>query len=327
MDLKQFLGVFYAIFVLFGLSNISAMDFVTEKKVTPGRVIFITGTTSAGKSSVTPEIVDLFEEQYGVHFKVTSLDEYNAQEDREDAAARDESSADASSELDQSDDCSDSEKEMGNLYAFDNQEKFFESIYLDASQGENIIVDTVIATQANRRLMEDIFGDKLHIVLLYCPINEIIARLESRNSLGTKEEQRTYRETLIGILDIYTINKESTGSNIDTCSRGDIEAILAKVAQELITQETAHRETDLIMRSLRAQLDCQEAIALETCYYITPKEQYNFWIINTFAKTPRGSAQETVDRISPRLGLTPSSCTAASPYSHGRDLFSPVTYK
>lgn len=230
---------------------------------TPATVILITGTSSAGKSSIMSELSKSLRDTY----RIVKFDDFNSQPIKEKIAIdwgwdqksplkefmRDYRARHKAASFISQFSPADSNKEVHDLV----YKGFFEYIKSRAFEGEDIIVDTVFEHVQQIDCFDSIMG-KIHMlkVLVYCPLDVIAERVYKRNLSGKVEEQRNPLQALLQFPTFYKVQEGQEETVLDVISSEK----LRNAAREIIDQS---------LRELR-----QEQIAELEAFYSTFVQQF-----------------------------------------------------
>ena len=293
-----------ATFVFLGLVNSSCGSVLVQNTLPPGRIIFITGSCSAGKTSmariiaqklnaksfafdeyVMPIVFKKFiKKHYGkfLGFFINKL------------IARNFSTA-------------------VNLVSEKRKYKFQIKFYNDlrqgladqptkrmyrevkkvALQGQNVVVESSLYLGNGVNFLNSLTefdGVDVIYVLAYCPWNDLIDRIKKRNLSSNKKTHREFSWALGNFIHNFEILNNRCDKQFLECLRGkDVHRIITEYAQPKYKKGRLHVLPEM-------QRIVLQAFAKDTYYYIYPRFEYNV-IVDTKIHNPEQGAKVVLDNI------------------------------
>ena len=258
----------FLIFCLFFTHTIFSYNHISTD-IQPGIIILLNGTSSAGKTTIAQAFSTIHDT-----FEVASIDTYTRSH------------------------------QYGSWKTKCN--RFYKEVREKALTGCNVIVDTVLyhnnyqAYDALLKYDADHYSDdkqaqpiQLIKILVYCPLDALVAHVQQRNNSGNSLEKRTVHKACIAFLTLYTIKNSTHNSVIDT-----IDSVATQVALQSALKtihrashkhlKRQHRMNRKIIR--RFHLKASDKIA------ITPKHPWDL-IVNSAINTPEEIAKQIANFI------------------------------
>lgn len=125
--------------------------------------------------------------------------------------------------------------EQTGKYYFDAPYDFYTLAKEVALKGEQVIIDTVLESEAGYNAFCAFFKDVKTIKLLvYCPLDVLLERVEQRNKLGIPEEMRHAFLSFEQFPAIYKIQENSNDQAVDVAKSDVTKKALEAVIQELL---------------------------------------------------------------------------------------------
>ncbi|MGE0206419.1 MAG: DUF2608 domain-containing protein [Candidatus Babeliales bacterium] len=146
-------------------------------KPTPGTVIILIGTSSVGKTSLINELKPLLN-----NYEIVDIDSFTT------SYLTTHPMPEQPENLDEK-----TKKEFGQHYTKQLAENFYTLIRNKALQGYNVLVDTVPILESDleyKIISQSLKNIKNISMVLYCPLDITMARVQQRNLTGIPEEQR-----------------------------------------------------------------------------------------------------------------------------------------
>jgi len=75
--------------------------------------------------------------------------------------------------------------------------------------------------------------DKIIHILVYCPLTEIVERVEKRNRAGDKDDERSLHQAVDQYPDMFIISNKPSNKDLDVITKKELERILKKLKKEL----------------------------------------------------------------------------------------------
>lgn len=198
---------------------VTSLMYIVIKRSSPkaGTVVILNGTSSAGKTSIINELKKI----YGTAYAVIDIDTFTG-------------SYTASHPISEQLESEDLDEKAKKSWLKDYQRTFVDSFYTlirdEALKGYNVLVDTVPVLENAReeyeqvsRILKDV---KTIRVLLYCPLDITLARVEQRNLTGIPEERREVTPPIRQYRSLYKPQESESEQVLDTISSKDMKQLL-----------------------------------------------------------------------------------------------------
>jgi chloramphenicol 3-O-phosphotransferase len=169
--------------------NIASKNIPDKKNIKKaGTIILFNGTSSAGKTTLIKALHQMYD-----NFDIASLDEYT-------------------------------KTHQFNGFADLRYHHFYEMINSKAAAGKNILVDTVLYHKNYKKYdgMLKKHGVRFIKILVYCPIDCLLAHIQQRNQSGNPMEHRTINQAFRAFLALYTMQTHKNKNCIDTMHSQDV---------------------------------------------------------------------------------------------------------
>jgi chloramphenicol 3-O-phosphotransferase len=187
--------------ILFCFSLLSAVNLLAE----PGRIVLFNGTSSAGKSSLAEVVV----QESKTKFEVVSFDDFHR---------------------------SYREKLGTTRLEREQREDFRTALYRHArtqsDAGRNIIIDTVEFDVAYDRYCEILNCSNVVKAIVYCPLDQILRRIDRRNSSGDPAGRRPVLLAFQQFLQMYQPQTSPEELVVEKTSTSRIRAALAEAGKK-----------------------------------------------------------------------------------------------
>lgn len=160
-----------------------------------------------------------------------------------------------------------------------------------AQKGQNVIIDTVLEYEsAYQQAFHSFQVSRLITVLIYCPLDTLLERVNARNKTGKPEEFRHAFLSFEQFPGMYKVQEKKYEPIVDVVKTATMKAALESAIQELINhnipQEYLPKLQTFKQDFIRQfKLDEQEEIAL------VPRHRYGL-IFNSKLQSPHEIAQE-----------------------------------
>lgn len=120
---------------------------------------------------------------------------------------------------------------------FDKDTEFYQKAKDFAQNGQSVIIDTVLEYENEYKSFDDFFkSDKVLKVLVYCPMDVLLERVEKRNSSAVAEEHRTAFQSFEQFPAIFNVQGNRTNTVVDVVKSSVLKQALEKAVQDLIKQ-------------------------------------------------------------------------------------------
>ncbi|MFA6066080.1 MAG: AAA family ATPase [Candidatus Babeliaceae bacterium] len=179
---------------------------------------------------------------------------------------------------------------------FNNSHKLYEQAKNFASEGQNVIMDTVLEYEKEYTRFDNFFrNEKVIKILVYCPLDILLQRVEQRNACGIVSEQRTAFQSFEQFPALFKLQEHAHEPVLDIVKSTVIKQALEKAIQDLIKNTIAAPylpKLDEFRKKFSQQfkLDEQETITL------VPRHAYNL-ILNSYHNSPQQSAQKILEIV------------------------------
>lgn len=287
--MKNNMKCFYKI-LIFALTILIIGIFM---KRTPGYVILLNGVSSSGKTAIINEIQKLNKQ-----IKILKVDDWFPEiliKKAESLGWKKESQIDPWLYLYEY-----VHKKTGKWYfntqvreiLFDEATDLYQKAKDIAADGTNVIIDTVLEYEKEYKTFDDFFknDNKVLKVLVYCPMNVLLERVEKRNQSGIIEEYRTSFQSFEQFPAMYKVQENTSEVVVDIIKCAVLKQTLEKSLQDL----TVHKIPEPYVPKLEQfkndfikqfKLEDQDEIIL------VAKHKYDL-ILNSFKNSPEASAKE-----------------------------------
>lgn len=232
-------------------------------KQKPSYVILLNGTSSAGKSTLVDALHDFYPD-----FFVAKVDDYT-----------------------RSHYCVFKSTRYLNFYKF-IKEKII--------SGKNILVDTVLyhKKQAKYDALLTAGSTKLIKILVYCPLDCLVAHVQKRNLSGNALEHRSVNQSFRAFLSLYTMSLTNGTKVIDKLHSSAMKNALTLAMESIAkTAEKRRSHQEKTNKKVFNQFDLEKSRTIS----ISPKHQWDF-IVNTSVDSPHVIAQRIVDFVESKYG-------------------------
>lgn len=253
--------------------------FMMRKKA--GTIILLNGTSSSGKSTIlkelqalSPDVVILRVDDYYPEELIQKALKYGWQKD---------SGIDPWAYLHQY-----LTAKTGKYY-FDVElrEQFFNAtsfLYSKAkefaAQGKTVIIDTVLEHKKTYQEAFEYFkNDQFHMMLIYCPMDILLERVQARNRSGIADEQRNAFLSFEQFPHMYKLKESENQLAIDTVNTNTLKAALETAIQDLVKQGISQEylpKLQAFKDNFIAQFKLDDLEQIE----IVPRHQYDLVFTN-----------------------------------------------
>ncbi|CAN5161959.1 hypothetical protein BH09DEP1_BH09DEP1_8010 [soil metagenome] len=208
------------------------------KSKSPGTIILLNGTSSSGKSTVAKELQTL-----APHAMFLKIDDYYDAEVLQTALNlgwKENSGIDPWLFLNQY-----LTRKTGNYY-FDTEVRqqlftatdfFYSKAKLAETHGKTIFIDTVLEYASAYQEAFDYFkASNFFMILIYCPMQILLAHVQERNSSGIAGEHRSAFLAFEHFKTMYKLKEHSDEPLVDMVNSGQLKESLQIAIQELVDQ-------------------------------------------------------------------------------------------
>ncbi len=250
-----------------------------ETSTKPGTIIILSGTSSAGKSSVVKELQKIYHDE----FQVLTIDDFMRSHPEIEA--------------------------LSNASNDDEEDEIFERIVTDfyhhikqmSQRGNKILIDTVQCLQSEWTRCHTILGSENVIQILdYCTLPVIISHVKKRNTSGDSLEKRSIRQAFDQFYDLYRLQESSDDQVVDHMHASRMKHALHQVDKERKQFDIEFPES-IDKRAQKWQKfshDFIDQFKLDEMkkINIACKYQYDF-IVDTGVNTPQVAAHKIADYL------------------------------
>ena len=209
---------------------------VFMRKNETGKIILLNGTSSSGKSAILKEL-----KKINNNLQIIKIDDWFPKELHKKAIElgwKEESNMDQWLYLHNY-----MTNKTGKYYfdielrenLFNNISEFYQKVKALSLNGNNVIIDTVLETDKDYKNFYHSFKDnKVIKILIYCPLNILLQRVEDRNKSGNPAEKRTAFQSFEQFFAMYKIQENSKEKIIDIVKASVLKKSLEDAIQHLI---------------------------------------------------------------------------------------------
>lgn len=123
-------------------------------------------------------------------------------------------------------------------YLFHETSPMYQEAHKALRSGHKIIMDTVFEYDPEYERFSDFFKEiNCFRVLVYCPLDVLIERVQTRNRSGKKEEVRTAVQSFEQFPALYKLQEHESEPVVDVISSDSIKSALDAAIQELVVQK------------------------------------------------------------------------------------------
>jgi predicted AAA+ superfamily ATPase len=255
----------YCILICFFITistNIPSSHKPSRHKKKPGTIILLNGTSSAGKSTLIKALHELYPD-----FQVASIDEYT-------------------------------KTHQFNGFANLRYNSFYTMIYNQATAGKNILVDTVLYHTRYKKYDAMLQSPRVQLIkiLVYCPVDCLIAHVQQRNKSGNSMEHRTINQAFRAFLGLYTMQTKQHNLVIDTIHSDKMKAALQKSLNVIANWSDKNKKRQ---RATNKKMVHQFNLDTPHQIFITPSHHWDL-IVNTSLNSPEEIAHKISEFIEKR---------------------------
>ena len=245
-----------------------------------GMLVYIDGTSSSGKSTVSRLLVNELNKDSINPFEHRSDDNFdNYEYKKSKGLLTDDEESEASTMVEDDNDDDDPLDEY--LYYLKDLVR----------EGKNVVGEVPIRDKDDMRIFKRILGNKhrkvldhFYLVMVFCPLKEIVRRVEKRNRSGDVDEKRTIYQAVWQFSHMFKVTKKKTPKTIDSYSKKDLEKMLKALKQELIAENKKKRkrdekedDVDDILETMRKALSPVKGRVA----YLEPRFAHDLVVVNT----------------------------------------------
>ena len=173
---------------------------------------------------------------------------------------------------------------------FNDSPKFFQVAQEIALQGHNVIIDTVLEYEKEYTIFFEFFKHNTHVaVLVYCPLDVLLKRVQERNASGVADEERTAFQSFEQFPAIFKIQEHDFELPLDVVQTQVIEKSLERAMADLIDNNIPKAylpKLKLFKKKFIQQFklhECKEII-------LVPRHRYDF-VCNSGKNSPQELAR------------------------------------
>jgi len=237
--------------------------------VRPGKIIILNGMSSAGKSTIAKKLVVLL----GKSYQTISLDDFIADVFVQQTKIK----------LPQKEFLKKVRQQTDAMY---------EQIRKITSLGKNVVLDTLLSgLEGEKDVMRNVAklkGFGVTLILIHCPLSDIMKRLNSRNKKAELEKkQKDMRSMVVAlkIKDVYRTRKRKSEIYIGSLSRKEIDLAYQAV-------KTESPENTKLFQQIKQNLLTHFELDTKKSVKLTPQLRYDYII-----DTSKNSAEQCVKQI------------------------------
>lgn len=234
----------------------------SSKNSNPYLIVLLNGTSSAGKSTIVKALQLLDPE-----FQVASIDEYT-------------------------------KTHQFNGFTNLRYNSFYKMICNQAKDGHKMLVDTVLYHTRYKKYdaMLQAPGVQLIKILVYCPIDALIAHVQQRNKSGSVMEHRSINQAFRAFLGLYTMQRKKQSLVIDTLHSNQMKAVLQKSLQVIARWSDKNKKRQ---RATNKKMVHQFDLDTPHQILLAPSHDWDL-IVNTFVDSPEVIAHKILKFIEKR---------------------------
>lgn len=284
--MNKFIILISILIILVGLYTL----YISKKK-SYGIIILLNGTSSSGKSAILNEL-----KKININFDIIKIDDWFPQQIKKKALKlgwQQSSSEDPwqfiSTYFTQKNQhpyfSSEIRKEFFDL------SPFFKNIYGQAVKGHNIIIDTVLEyQQAYKQFFNAFKNINVIKILIYCPLDVLLERVEYRNKLGIPEEMRHAFQSFEQFPAIFKMQENQKDQIVDTVKTSILKDALNRSIDDLIKAgiPTPYFEK---LETFKQQFITEFSLNTKKEITLSPRHSYDL-ILNSAKYNPLEMAQK-----------------------------------
>jgi deoxyadenosine/deoxycytidine kinase len=180
--------------------------------------------------------------------------------------------------------------------AIEPTKRMYREVKRFALQGKNVVVESPLFLWGGVDLLDclnEFDGTNITYVLSYCPWNDLVDRIKQRNSSSNKKNHRELDWVLINYVYSLNISSDKHGDNfLEYLSGDDVHKTVAEYSQKQYKKKRLH----LLTETQHAAL---QAFPGDSYYYIYPKFDYDI-TVNTKINNSQQGACAVLDYIQKR---------------------------
>jgi thymidylate kinase len=258
----------------------------------PGMIILINGVSSTGKSAIIAELKKIHPE-----FKIFNVDETWPEQVKQKATSF---GWNSSSDLDPwmylhnyliAKDGTHYLSTQVRQKLFDNFPTFYEPAKKEALRGIPVIIDPVFEFEKEYSVFADYFNDMPNIkVLVYCPMDILLSRVEKRNKSGIKDEERTAFQSFEQFPGNFKLQENADEPIIDVLKSSVLKKAFDDALQQLISNNIPAGYLP-VLEKFKQDFIKQFMLNEKDEIIIVPKHHYDL-ILNSGNQAPKALAEQ-----------------------------------
>lgn len=219
-----------------------------------GTIILFNGTSSAGKTTLIKALHAMYD-----NFEIASLDEYT-------------------------------KTHQFNGFADLRYHRFYDMINSKAAAGKNILIDTVLYHKNYKKYdgMLKKHGVRFIKILVYCPIDCLLAHIQQRNQSGNPMEHRTINQAFRAFLALYTMQTYKNNACIDTIHSQNVCIALKKSMQMVNNWSEKQKKRQ---KKINKKMAHQYNVDTPHTIFLTPAHPWHL-VVNTSLQSVETIAQQ-----------------------------------
>lgn len=167
--------------------------------------------------------------------------------------------------------------------------------------GKLVFIDTVLEYKTAYQEVFDYFkDDHFSMILIYCPMDMLLARVQERNSSGIPGEHRSAFLAFEHFATMYKLKENVDEPLVDTINTHTLKQALETAIQDLVDQEMA-TEYAPKLQEFKAHFITQFKLDQLKEIEITPQYRYLAIFKNDTIDKPKIIAQEIKKLIAPKI--------------------------
>lgn len=174
---------------------------------------------------------------------------------------------------------------------------FYSKAKLAAAHGKTAIIDTVLEYPSAYQEAFDYFkDDHFSMILIYCPMDMLLARVQERNSSGIPGEHRSAFLAFEHFTTMYMLKEKADEPLVDTINTNTLKQALDAAIRDLVDQGIA-KEYMPKLKEFKAHFIAQFKLDQLKEIEITPQYRYLAIFKNDTLEAPKNIAQELAQLI------------------------------
>lgn len=180
-------------------------------------------------------------------------------------------------------------KELEKGIAFQPTVMMYKKVRAQALQGHTVIVEAPLLLGDSIDCLSSLStlrGLDVTLVLAYCPFEQLVDRIKQRNQSGNKKNYRELDWAITNFVHSFKLSTDYPDQAIDNVLGSSVKTFVSTHAQPIYRKQRLNllKETQEIVL---------KHVSSDDVYYITPKLSYDL-IVNTLMSTPDQGAESVV---------------------------------